>query len=200
MKVIKSKIISTIIAIVALCLLPATGAFAVTPSFAYKYVNGVGNTTAWLNYGSGVGYWSSYITNAANNWMYPGSGMGNPIYINFVGSNYGSMMDFHLNYDAYFGGNRDTYAWTRMFNGSGALTWPWNANWSYAEIHINDDMYRLPSFSNNQALGTTIHEMGHAFGLAHDYVNRYSIMCTLDYGRVVQRVQPPDNDAINIKY
>ena len=42
--------------------------------------------------------------------------------------------------------------------------------------------------------------MGHAFGLMHNNSNQNSIMCQTGYGRIVQRVQSVDNDAINRKY
>jgi predicted Zn-dependent protease len=67
-------------------------------------------------------------------------------------------------------------------------------------VHINNDAYRNPSFTNSQAQGTTTHEVGHALGLAHDNNNIYSIMCQTGYGRAVQTVQKVDNDAINILY
>lgn len=55
----------------------------------------MGNITIYIDYASGAGYWSTYIRGGANNWMYPGSGMENPIYIKFVESSYGSNMDFY---------------------------------------------------------------------------------------------------------
>ena len=60
--------------------------------------------------------------------------------------------------------------------------------------------YKKSSFSNDQALGTLIHEMGHAFGLAHYNSNPNSIMCQTNKGRKVQRVQKTDNDTINAIY
>lgn len=193
-----NKIILTIISVVVLSFSLTTTAFAATPAFGYKYQNGVGNVTAWLNYASGVGYWQSYITGGANNWMYPG--WSNPIYINFVGSNYGSTMDFHRNNDAYFGGTMNIYAWTQFYSSTGVQISPYSSNWYYTEIHINHDMYSSPGFTNAQAQGTTIHEMGHAFGLDHYNSNIYSVMCQTAYGRAVQAVQKVDNDAIDIIY
>ena len=73
-------------------------------------------------------------------------------------------------------------------------------NWLYTEIYINDDKYKKSSFSNDQALGTLIQEMGHAFGLAHYNSNPNSIMCQASTGRNVQRVQKTDNDTINAIY
>lgn len=181
-----------------LALIPATSANAATPTFGHRYSSGVGNVTAWLNYGSGVGNWEWYITTATNNWMYPG--WDNPIYINYVSSNSGSTLDFHQNNDAYFGGGMNVIARTEFYSSTGGGINPTVSDWAYAEVHINNDVYSSSSISNEQALGTTIHEIGHAFGLAHYNNNVYSIMCQTAYGRVSQRVQLVDNDAINILY
>lgn len=182
-----------------LAVAPATVANAYTPSFlGHKYVGGsVADVTVWINYNSGVGYWETYINGGINNWMY--TGWANDIYMRKVSSNYGSKMDFHQNSDAYFGAGQGVLAQTEFFSSSGSIS-PWNSDWTYAEVHINNDMYRRPSFTNEQAQGTTIHEMGHAFGLAHSNDNPYSIMCQTGSGRIVQRVQKVDNDTINLLY
>lgn len=186
-----------ILSFVILFMIPATAANAATPTYGHRYSLGVGNVTVWLNYASGVGNWESYIVNAANNWMYPG--WDNPIYMNFVSSNNGSMMDFHLNSSSYFQSS-SIIAQTEFYNNGPTGVNQWYSNWDFTEIHINNDQYSSPSFSNDQALGTTIHEMGHSFGLAHWQTNPYSIMCQTGAGRIVQRVQQVDNDAVNILY
>ncbi|MBQ6367669.1 MAG: matrixin family metalloprotease [Erysipelotrichaceae bacterium] len=212
----------TIVCIMA-CVLFASNPFRVhaanTPTQPfdsdYKYVNGVGNITVWLNYSSGVGYWEYLISPSANNWMY--TGWANPIYITFVSSNYGSNMDFHSNNNAWF----SSYGFG---NGTLAVTWHFliddtninpnysqapTSSWYYAEIHINDDQFTQSTFSDAAAGGTIRHEMGHAFGLAHNNCNPNSIMhqyytynpCdnTYEY-RVVQTIQQTDNTAINNLY
>ena len=82
----------------------------------------------------------------------------------------------------------------------GTIINPDHENWKYAEIHINHDEFKNPNFSNEQATGIIIHEFGHAFGLDHNNTNVNSIMCQTSYGRVVQKVQKVDNDAILSKY
>lgn len=74
-----NKLYIAIFSIIALSLSPVSSAYASTPTLGHEYQNGVGNIAAWLDYSSGVGYWSSYITDAADNWMYPG--WSNPIYV-----------------------------------------------------------------------------------------------------------------------
>ena len=78
-----------------------------------------------------------------------------------------------------------------MYTGVGAN--PIYARYVSSNNGSNIDFHR-------QAIGTTIHKLGHAFGLAHYNNNIYSIMCQTGAGRIVQRVQKTDNDAINVIY
>lgn len=197
----RNKILSVVIATAILCLAPTANTYAVTPMIGHKYVNGVSNVSVWINYASGVGYWQTYITSGMNNWMYPG--WSNPIYMNTVSSNYGSMMDFHMSYNSYYPPGTTIYANTELYqNGGTQVVSPWPVDWNYAEIRINNDTFSLPSFTNAMAQGTVRHEMGHAFGLKHwsSPVNVYSIMAQIGEGRAVQSVQLTDNDSINIIY
>ena len=75
---------------------------ASTPVFGGKYKHGVGNVTVYIDNASGAGYWEVYMKGGVNNWMYPGSGMSNPIYMQFVSSNYGSKMDFYCKPNSYW--------------------------------------------------------------------------------------------------
>ncbi len=172
------------------------------PLLKGKYQNGVGNVTIYIDSASGATYWETYITKGANNWMYPGSGMSNPIYIKFVSSSYGSNMDFFAKKKTYWDATvrNSILAETQHFDGSDNRIYGAVKDWYYARIYINDDNFRKSSFTDEQAQGTIIHEMGHAFGLNENYTNQYSIMCQLGNGRKVQRVQVVDNNAINRKY
>ncbi len=107
-------------------------------------------------------------------------------------------MDFYSESDSYWS-QRGILAETQLY-ANGSTVDPNMNNWSYAEIHINDYEFKKSSFSNEQAQGTIIHEMGHAFGLAHNNLNPYSIMCQTNSRRVSQRVQKVDNDALIRKY
>ncbi|MBQ1478244.1 MAG: hypothetical protein IIZ33_08870 [Erysipelotrichaceae bacterium] len=175
----------------------------------YKYSNGVGNITIWLDYSSGVGTWETYINSSANNWMY--TGWDNPIYLTFVSSNYGSNMDFHSHNGSWFvtnTGSADVFALTLFFSSSGGSLMGSSgptASWYYSEIHINDDAFSDDNFPNEGAHGTVRHEMGHAFGLRHNNTNPNSIMHqygvyrpdlgTYEY-RNVHTVQYTDNLAV----
>lgn len=202
MKKLKIKISTTVTAILALCLFPVSSASAVTPMIGHKYINGVGNVPVWVHTADGVGYWQTYINGGVNNWMY--TGWSNPIYMTFVSSNYGSMMDFHLSHDSYYPKGDVSYANTELYRADSTQIFnPWPDNWAFAEIRINNDKFTLPSFSNAAAQGTVRHEMGHAFGLNHwpnNNYNQYSIMAEYIKGRAVQSVQLTDNDSINIIY
>lgn len=151
------------------------------PLLIGKYQNGLGNVTIYIDSASGANYWETYITKGANNWMYPGSGMSNPIYIKFVSSSYGSNMDFFAKKKTYWDATvrNGILAETQHFDGSDNRIYGAVKDWYYARIYINDDNFRQSSFTNEQAQGTIIHEMGHAFGFNENYSNQNSIMCQL---------------------
>lgn len=177
-----------------------------TPTFAGKYSQGVGNITIYIDSSTKADYWETYITTGANNWMYPGSGMSNPIYIKFVSSTYGSKMDFYCAKDSHWSKSTSKstgiLAETEFYDSNENQLNPSKSstNWYYAKIYINDDEFRKSTFSNENVQGTIIHEMGHAFGLAHNNENPRSIMCQTKYYRLVQRVQAVDNNSIISKY
>ncbi len=163
----------------------------------YKYTNGVGNLTVWLNYSRGVDLWENYITSSVNNWMY--TGWSNPVYMTFVNSNYGSNLDFHSNSLSWFTGPGTLAVTWHFINGTclnpNYINAP-TSSWYYAEIHICDDNFLSDSFSNSAAHGTVRHEIGHALRLKHNNTNPNSIMCQHGAGRVVQTVQYTDNLAV----
>ena len=177
-----------------------TYADTMTPVFGYKLTNGVSNVTVYIDSASGAGYWETYITSSANNWMY--TGWDNPIYIQFVSSNYGSTFDIYAKPNTYWTnqGNYGVAAQTIHRSPNATAVSPSHNNWLYADIYINDDAFRSDSFTNTMAHGTVRHEMGHAFGLAEDYTNQYSIMYYSANGMQVSTVQECDNNAILYLY
>ncbi|MEF9967790.1 matrixin family metalloprotease [Anaerorhabdus sp.] len=195
------KIRITLLSIVTLsCLLiNVASVFAATPSAVGKFTKGVSNTTVYIDYGTGANYWQTYITRGASNWESPG--WYNPINITFVSSTYGSSIDVYANPgDLWADEGTVVYAETQHFNQGKQINTNYDSdNWTYSEVWINDREFRSPSFTNEDALATLIHEYGHAFGLLHDDYNGYSIMAP-GYSRKVYRVQQVDNDAIVQKY
>lgn len=167
-----------------------------TPVYAnHKLINGVGNVTIYLNYASGIGYWESYISNAVNNWMY--TGWANPIYINFVSSNYGSTIDIYRESDSYWPNYPDEIAAsTEMYSSSSTAMNPLNGNWLYCEIHVNHDKLIQNTVSDFEAQFVMTHEMGHCFGLDHNTKTNVSIMWTYYDEAVVDTVQQVDNNTI----
>lgn len=111
-------------------------------------------------------------------------------------------MDFHAKYESFWGADGsstigETY---HHRDDTAGRVYPWNVNYDFAIIYINDNYFRRNDFSNAQATATLAHEMGHAFGLAHNNTNPNSIMCQLGYGRTATRIQKVDNDALNSLY
>ena len=186
-------------AILAMLMVTISPIYSATPTFEGKYVNGVSNCTIYIDYSSGAGYWESYYVNAANNWESPG--WSNPINLTFVSSNYGSKIDFILDEGSLWSDVGYVVFAETIFYYNGMEFNPnySSSNWSFVEIYINDYEFRQTSFSNEDALSTVIHEMGHAFGLAHSS-NNYSIMYDDHSARRVYRVQKEDNDAVVAKY
>lgn len=172
--------------------------------FAYnllggKYSRGVSNT--WYYVDSTASSYTTRINAAANNWVNTGHGW-NPIYMTPVSSTYCTHMDFYGRTSNFFPNNR-TLANTRFYtNSSQDITatvadTSQTVNWFYAEININTG---LLATNTNDTQGTLAHEMGHAFGLAHDNNNTLCIMCQTASGRAVYLVSSDDNDAINYLY
>lgn len=200
----KNKMIKCLLVLVVVCtsFTSIVADNAEPPLLQGKYQNGVGNLTIYIDSASGADYWETYITGGANNWMYPGSGMSNPIYIKYVSSNYGSNMDFYAKPKTFWSTSIRDYvmAETQHYDDSDVRIQGGSRDWYSAMILINDDNFKEDWFSNEEAQGTIIHEMGHALGLNENNTNPNSIMCQLGSGRTVQRVQQVDNNAVNRKY
>ena len=171
-----------------------------TPVCGYTLMNGVSNVTIYIDIPSGASFWQTYITSSANNWMY--TGWDNPIYIQFVSSNYGSTFDFYAYPNTYWTnqGHYGIAAQTIHRSPYATVVSPKHNNWLYADIYINDDIFRSDLFTSTMAHTTVRHEMGHAFGLDEYPSNPNSIMYNgSDYDQV-STVQQCDNDAILYLY
>lgn len=179
-----------------------------TPTVAFgsgRMEGGIGNIYVYIDDKQSLRatYWQNLIKTAINNWMYTGVGANGFYCQGYVSSGVsGSKLDWYAENSSYFGdnGNTITIAVTKHYDYSINGVNPKNTNWYSASIHLNDPYLRRDSVSDNAAIGTFIHEIGHAFGLAHNNQNPNSIMCQTKYNRQVQRVQKVDNDALNELY
>lgn len=178
-------------------LLGNANVFAMTPTWPYdaKFTRGVSNTCYYVD-SSASGYLSQVDT-AMGNWVDTGYGW-NPIYATPVSSNYASHIDIYGS-NIYDDGYLDyvTYAYTSFWNTDGTLvcekTTSPSYNYFYTEIIMN--MTRSESYETE----LMIHEMGHAFGLAHSS-SLYSVMYPGIYSSYVSTVQKEDHDTINYLY
>lgn len=154
---------------------------------------GVGNICYYID--SSASSYTSIINSAINNWVDTGYGW-NPIYVTPVSSNYATDIDFYLRYGDDM--SADILGRTTYYNINEGIVNQYNTNWFFAKIELNASS--LGGYSNDIKQGTTAHELGHAFGLDHQDYNRYSIMCQLGCGRLVNTVDQTSHNAINALY
>jgi predicted Zn-dependent protease len=81
-------------------------------------------------------------------------------------------------------------------NSVGALT----QNYGWTQMLISTDNMIYYGVPASKCKGTFAHELGHSMGLSHQNNNPYSIMCQDYYGRIVQRAEAIDCNAINHLY
>lgn len=81
-------------------------------------------------------------------------------------------------------------------NSAGAL--PQNYGWTQMLICVENIV--RSGITTTQRKGVFAHELGHGMGLSHQNNNQYSIMCQTSYGRIVERAEAIDCNAINHLY
>lgn len=208
-RICKQLRLTVAMALICSLTLSSTTAFAAdteTPVFGHRMSGGISDVYIYIDGSSypQATYWQNLIKTAVDNWMYTGVGANNFYCLGYVSSGYsGSKLDWYARNSDFWGDNGTyvTIAETRLFTYDLKRVYdPTSLDWYSAEINLNDPYLRRDSVSNDAAIGTFIHEMGHAFGLAHNNSNPNSIMCQTRYGRAVQRVQRIDNDALNRLY
>ena len=157
---------------------------------------------------SATGY-SGTIADAADNWVHTGVGY-NKLYPNKRTYNKkNSAVDIYAEYDGDYSFVAATYTYMKKNGVTTNIEWVGvpgryatgipSANYSYTEIHINNDIFdKYTNFDLRKA--TIIHEFGHCWGLGHNNENRYSIMNGYNDVREVYTVQKVDNDVFNILY
>lgn len=200
-KIIKSK--KLLLAILSFCILSILEPLN---AFAYNTYNNHVLTGGVGNYGNNNRYYfidntasleTTLINNAMNDWIFTTSSQGitTPISFKKTTTQTSSIMDIY--YDTYYDSSLGIIAETKFFIKS-SLANPSNSNWGWAAIELNIPTYRgLSTFDKK---GTIAHEMGHAFGLAHNNGNPNVIMCQLKYNRAVNSAQKDDLNGINYLY
>ncbi len=196
MKKIFNVILSLCMLITAFCL-TNTSVLAATSSYPNdaKFTRGVGNTCFWIS--SSASSYASNIRKASNNWMY--TGWGNPIYMTEVSSNYATHMDIYAKSSSQDSTlNKNTAAYVSFWDSNAKLVsargYVPSRNYFYTEITINKN-----NFPSSYRTSIMIHEMGHAFGLAHSS-SKKSIMYPYYNTVEVSTVQKVDNDTIKRLY
>ncbi len=158
-----------------------------------KLQRGVGNICYYID--SSASSYTSLINSAINNWVDTGYGW-NPIYVTPVSSNYATDIDFYARYGDDISAN--VLAKTEFFNINEGLIDEHYSNWYFAKIELNSTS--LKKRTNDVQKGTIAHELGHAFGLAHQNSNVNSIMCEIAHYREVNKVDQTSHNAINTLY
>jgi len=156
-----------------------------------------------------TGY-SGTIASAADNWVHTGIGY-NKLYPNTRTYNKkNSAVDVYAEYYGNASFVASTYTYMKKNGVTSFVEWVGvpgrapgtgipSANYSYTEIHINNDIFdNYTNFELRKAV--IVHEFGHCWGLGHNYENEYSIMNGYDDSRKVYTVQKVDNKIFNILY
>ena len=155
-----------------------------------------------------TGY-SGTISDAAYNWVHTGLGY-NKLYPNTRTYNKkNSAVDIYAEYDGSENFTAAVYTYMKKNGVTNYIEWTpvegrYNtaipsANFSYAEIHINNDVFDYyEDFTLRKAV--IIHEFGHCWGIGHNHENENSIMNGFDNRRKVYTVQKVDQDVFNILY
>ncbi|WP_369298719.1 hypothetical protein [uncultured Neglectibacter sp.] len=148
---------------------------------------------------SSASVFTTQIANAAHNWVYTGYGY-NRLYPFTETTNIKlSAADFH-GYNNYLDGkNGETIFWNRYsFGGAQYEVNPNEYDWLFCDVNLN--RYFMDNMTSDNKKGVIAHEMGHVFGIGHNNLNSYSIMCQENWGRAVSTVQKVDADAFIKKH
>lgn len=162
--------------------------------FGGKYTRGISRVSYYIDYTSGTGYYEYLIIGAEHNWENPG--FYSPVNMVAASSNAGTMLDIYTRDSTFWGGDTNVWGKTRFYNQSENEQNP-TSDYIFTRIFINDTAVHNMDASKIRKM--IIHEMGHAFGLAHNN-NPYSIMYPYDYGHMVSTVQQVDVNDLSALY
>lgn len=141
--------------------------------------------------------YTTQIANAANNWVYTGYGY-NRLYPFTQTTNVTMSAADFTSYKKDNGENAVTYHCVPVAGNLGLHVSAMEEDWTYCEIRLNN--FYMTGFSSTTRQGVIAHEMGHLFGLMHNDLNSYSIMCQMATGRAVYKVQQVDVNAFLKKF
>ena len=170
--------------------------------YGHKMTGGIGNVSIYIDNKTHpyATYYQRLIKNAVTNWDNTGFGLNKFEYV-YVSTSNGSKIDIYNRYCSYFGkDSSNVLASTSFYNSSEIKVDQHYYDWYSATINLNDDVLSLDTVSNAAATGTFAHEIGHAFGLAHNNSIPNSIMCPTGAGRTVNTIQLIDHNTLNSLY
>ena len=162
--------------------------------FGGKYTRGISRVSYYIDYDSGTGYYEYLIIDAEHNWESPG--FTSPVGMVAASSNAGTMLDIYTEDSNFWGGDTSVWGETRFYDQFANQQSP-SVDYIFTRIYINDSA--VHNISATKIRRMIIHEMGHAFGLAHNS-NPYSIMYPYDEGHMVNTVQQVDVNDLNALY
>ena len=158
-------------------------------------VGNYGNYKRYYWFSSSFSHYSSYATTAMDRWIYTTDNPGVTTSISWRNTTTQSSGSIEL-YEQNLSG--DTTGITEFWYYSTELS-DWSTqNWGWNKILI--DYNDTSSYTYSKKLGLIEHEMGHAFGLAHQPYNTASIMYPYDDERSGSRPATVDCQNINHIY
>lgn len=141
-------------------------------------------------------YYTYLISRGADNWVHTGVGYNKLYPLTKTTNKTLSAVDFYSKSLPY-----NTLGTTTMYkrvNGNAVVVNPENENWLFAEIVLDEN--QLNTFEERLRLVCIVHELGHAWGLAHN-PNVYSVMWpNTDMDSSVTGVMAIDNETFNYLY
>ena len=196
MKKIKVLLIVLLVfGLFSILILPENLQAAVTgPVFGGRLIDGVYYQNYYI--APSAGGYSDKINVAMSEWNNSTGApwVWTPIWITQTGNPNHSRIDFHAEYNYDIG---YTSVYTRMYLNYVGMAWPWNSNYNWSEIYINNAW--IPRYSWTVQKGVMAHEVGHAFGMAHT-AYYYSIMCQNTDAMRVFIPQEIDLNTVNAIY